>query len=353
MFAVKLVAQVKLVPTQEQREYLKKTLQAVNHAANKVSEGAFASKTFKRFDLHQQWYQTIRTETGLTAQIVALLFAKVADAYKLDTLTQRTFRPHGAISYDSRILRYILDKKKVSIWTVAGREHIPFVCGEYQTKLLEGQRGESDLVLVDGEFYLMAVCDVEDPPLREVNGMIGVDLGIAQIATDSEGNQYSAKAIRKVRRAMRRLRAGLQQCGSPSATPHLQRLRRRQSRFTKWVNQGHPPRRGRVISRRLVETAVRLGKALALEDLRGIRERGNGFHREMRFELRHWSFDPLKRFILYKAKRAGVPVVLLDPRNSSHTCSVCGYCDKHNRKSQSVSSASNVVWRGTLTLMWQ
>ena len=324
---MKLVAQVKLLPTQEQKEALKKTLEAANQAANRVSEGAFASKTFKRFDLHHEWYETIRTDTGLTAQIVALLFAKVADAYKQDRLTQRTFRPHGAISYDSRVLRYMLDKKIVSIWTVAGREHIPFVCGEYQTKLLEGQRGESDLVLVEGEFYLMAVCDVQDPPLREVNGMIGVDLGIAQIATDSEGNQYSGEPIRKVRRAMRRLRAGLQKHGSKSAKRHLARLRRRQSRFTKWVNH--------TISRRLVDTAATLGKALALEDLSGIRERGNGFNREMRFELGNWSFDQLKQFVLYKAKRAGVPVVLIDPRNSSRTCSSCGYCDKHNRKSQS------------------
>ncbi|WP_081495369.1 zinc ribbon domain-containing protein [Leptospirillum ferrooxidans] len=30
----------------------------------------------------------------------------------------------------------------------------------------------------------------------------------------------------------------------------------------------------------------------------------------------------------------GVPVVLIDPRNTSCTCSVCGHCEKNNRKSQ-------------------
>ncbi|WP_395093447.1 RNA-guided endonuclease InsQ/TnpB family protein, partial [Armatimonas sp.] len=336
MWVVKLVAQVKLLPTQEQREYLKKTLEAANQAANVVSDDAFASKVFKRFDLHYLWYETLRKDTGLTAQVVALLFAKVADAYKLDKLTQRSFRPHGAIAYDSRILRYMLDKKMVSIWTVNGRERIPFVCGDYQTRLLEGQRGESELVFVDGEFYLMAVCDVQDPPLREVNGVLGVDLGIAQLATDSEGNQYSGLEVRTLRRRMRRLRAGLQQCGSESAKRHLQRLRRRQSRFTKWVNHN--------ISRRLVETAAKLGKALALENLQGIRDRGNGlatgrsapsFNREMRFELGNWSFYQLLAMVEYKAKRAGLPVFLVDPAYTSRTCSVCGYCDKHNRKSQS------------------
>ncbi|WP_395094363.1 RNA-guided endonuclease InsQ/TnpB family protein, partial [Armatimonas sp.] len=324
---MKLVAQVKLLPTQKQREYLNKTLETANQAANIVSEGAFASKVFKRFDLQKLWYDSIRRNTGLTAQVAILLFAKVADAYKLDKLTKRSFRPHGAIAYDSRILRYMLDKKMVSIWTVNGREKIPFVCGDYQTRLLEGQRGESELCLVDGEFYLMAVCDIEDPPLREVNGFLGVDLGIVEIATDSEGNQYSGLEVRTLRRRMRRLRAGLQQCGSKSAKRHLQKLGRRQSRFTKWVNHN--------ISRRLVESAAKLGKALALENLSGIRDRGNGFSREMRFELGNWSFFQLLQRIEYKARRAGLPVVLVDPAYTSRTCSTCGYCDKHNRKSQS------------------
>ena len=337
---MKLVAQVKLLPTQEQREYLKKTLETANQAANRVSQWAFTERVFRRFDLHYQWYETLRKKTGLTAQVAILLFAKVADSYKLDKFTQRSFRPQGAIAYDSRILRYMLDKKMVSIWTVNGREKIPFVCGDYQTRLLEGQRGESELCFVDGEFYLMAVCDVEDPPLREVNGILGVDLGIVHLATDSEGNQYSGIEVRSLRRRMRKLRAGLQHTAkvykSKSAKRHLQRLRRRQSRFTKWVNHN--------ISRRLVETAAKLGRALALENLSGIRARGNGlatgrstpsFSKEMRFELGSWSFYQLLQMVEYKAKRAGLPVFLVDAAYTSRTCSACGYCDKHNRKSQS------------------
>jgi putative transposase len=39
--------------------------------------------------------------------------------------------------------------------------------------------------------------------------------------------------------------------------------------------------------------------------------------------------------IEYKARRAGLPVVLVDPRDTSRTCSACGFCDPRNRKSQS------------------
>ncbi|MHB8423290.1 MAG: zinc ribbon domain-containing protein, partial [Leptospirales bacterium] len=40
-------------------------------------------------------------------------------------------------------------------------------------------------------------------------------------------------------------------------------------------------------------------------------------------------------FILYKATMSGVPVLFVDPRNTSRQCSCCGYIDRKNRKSQS------------------
>lgn len=356
---MKLVAQIKLAPTPEQAELLRETMQQANDACNRISAWGWEAKRFKQFDLHAGCYHDLRHDTALSSQVVVRCIAKVADAYKLDKATPRTFRPLGSIAYDSRILRYRLDRFEVSIWTVGGRESIPFVCGDYQREMLATQQGESDLVLIDGQFYLLAVCEVEDPPLRQVDGVLGVDLGIVQIATDSEGRQYSGEAVRSLRRRSRRLRAGLQHQAkkykSKSAARHLARVRRRVSRFTRWVNHG--------ISRRLVEAAAASGKALALENLSGIRERGNGFNREMRFELGNWSFNQLAQFVVYKARRAGIPVIFVDPRNTSRTCSVCGYCDKANRKSQSrflclecgremnadLNAALNIAARGAVT----
>ncbi|WP_232502512.1 transposase [Leptospirillum ferrooxidans] len=46
------------------------------------------------------------------------------------------------------------------------------------------------------------------------------------------------------------------------------------------------------------------------------------------------GLDQLRRFIAYKAVLEGVSVVLVDPRNTSRICSVCGHCEQNNRKSQ-------------------
>jgi putative transposase len=48
-----------------------------------------------------------------------------------------------------------------------------------------------------------------------------------------------------------------------------------------------------------------------------------------------WAFLQLREFIEYKSVIAGVPVVLVDPRNTSRTCPECDHCEKANRKSQS------------------
>jgi transposase len=42
----------------------------------------------------------------------------------------------------------------------------------------------------------------------------------------------------------------------------------------------------------------------------------------------------LRAFIAYKARAAGVRLVLVDPAYTSQTCSRCGHCERANRKSQ-------------------
>ena len=53
--------------------------------------------------------------------------AKVADAYKLDKKTKRSFKPLGSIAYDSGIMTY-KPNNVVSLWCIDGRQKINFVC---------------------------------------------------------------------------------------------------------------------------------------------------------------------------------------------------------------------------------
>lgn len=323
---MKLTAQVKLLPTPEQADALKRTLVQANAACQFVSDTAWKTKTFRQYDLHRKCYQAIREQFGLSAQVTVRVIAKVADAYKLDRKTKRTFKTTGSIAYDDRILSWRLQDQTVSIWTVNGRLRIPFVCGERQLELLRTRQGESDLVLYKGMFFLSATCEVEEPKPVDVEGVLGVDLGVTNIAVDSDGEVHKASHINNVRRRYRRLRAKLQAKGTRSAKRKLKRLAGRERRFARDVNH--------CISKKLVAKAKDTNRAIALEDLKGIRERVT-VRRSQRATLHSWSFYQLRSFVTYKASRAGVPVFLVDPRNTSRTCPACGHVDKANRPSQS------------------
>jgi IS605 OrfB family transposase len=323
---MKLTAPVKLLPTLAQADALKFTLARANAACRFVSETAWDTRTFRPYDLHHRCYREVRERFGLSAQLTVRVIAKVADAYKLDHKNKRTFQPMGSIAFDDRILSWRLDDHTVSIWTVDGRVRIPFVCGERQWELLQQRQGESDLSFSQGRFFLSATCEVDEPQPVKVTGVLGVDLGIVNIAVDSDGEVHSGKAVNHVRYRHRLLRAKLQAKGTRSAKRKLKRLSGKERRFARNTNH--------CISKHLVAKAKDTTRALALEDLQGLRSRVP-VRRSQRATLHSWAFHQLRSFVTYKAKRAGVPLFLVDPRNTSRTCPACGHMDKGNRISQS------------------
>ena len=117
---MKLIAQVKLLPTPQQAVSLLDTLQAANAACNWISQVAWETKTFRQVPLHRLVYYPVREQFGLSAQLTVGCIAKVVASYQLNRRRQRCFKPTGAMAYDSRILRWSLKTREVSIWTLAG-----------------------------------------------------------------------------------------------------------------------------------------------------------------------------------------------------------------------------------------
>lgn len=324
---MKLIAQIKLQPTPGQADGLRRTLEAANAACNFISDMAWETRTFGKFALQKLCYEQVREQFGLSAQMTIRALAKVGDAYKLDKRTKRTFRSLASIAYDDRILSFALPNSSISIWTLDGRTSIPFVCGERQRQMLATRQGESDLLYHRGEWYLLVTCEVEEPEPLDVDEVLGVDLGVTNIATDSDGTIHSGSTIKNVRYRHRRLRNRLQKKGTLSAKRRLRRLAGQEARFAKDTNHA--------ISKALVREAQRTKRALALENLKHIRTRVRA-RKSQCTVLHSWSFFQLRAFVIYKARLVGVPVVLVDPRNTSRTCPVCGRIDKANRRSQAV-----------------
>jgi len=195
--------------------------------------------------------------------------------------------------------------------------------------MLQTRQGESDLALSHGSFFLLVTIEVEEAQPIEVEETLGVDLGVKNIAVDSDGDIHSASHINNVRYRHRRLRTKLQAKGTRSAKRKLKRLSGKERRFARDINH--------CISKQIVAKAKGTKQAIALEDLSGIRQRVT-VRRHQRATLHSWSFFQLRSFVEYKAQREGVPVILVDPKNTSRTCPRCGRVDKRNRPNQSTFS---------------
>src|SRR2546422_1027818 len=245
-----------------------------------------------------------------------------------DKSMQPTCKPEGALVYDPRVMSF-KGLTHVSLLTLQGRVLVPFRVGGYQESRMDAIKGQADLLYRKGVFYLAVTLEVPTPPPDEVTATLGVDLGIVNLATDSLGETFSGEQVEKNRKRMHALRQRLQKRGSKSAKRHLRKLSGREARFRKNTNH--------VISKRIVHKAKATRQGIALEELRHIRQRTERtVRRSQRSRHSSWSFAQLRFFLSYKAALVGVPLHLVDPRNTSKTCHVCGHCAKENRKSQAV-----------------
>jgi putative transposase len=321
-----LTMRIRLLPTDDQTAALLAVMERFNEAANFAAGVGFEAGVFSQPSIHKLAYRTIRERFGLNAQLAVRAIGKAVEVFKRDKTVCPVFKPHGAITYDERILSF-KGLNEVSLSTLEGRERVAIFFGEYQGKRFDRQKGQVDMTYVDGQFHLYATIKVpEDPPI-EIKDFLGVNMGLAEIAADSDGNTHSGKAVDDVRRKHNLQRKRLQRRGTKDARRKIKRLSRKEARFRRHENH--------CISKTLVEDAKRTGRGIAVEELTGIRERVTARGSDARNRLSGWSFSQLYTFLTYKAQLAGIPVEKIDPRNTSRTCAECGHCERSNRKNRS------------------
>jgi putative transposase len=345
---VKLVVQVKLLPTPTQAAALEATLRACNEAATWVSGVAFEKDVKKNFALLEHTYGEVKARWRLGAQAAQHVIKKTCDAYATLKANLRAgnlgkpaskryrratekpiiFRPEGAQPYDDRMLSWQIAERQISIWTVHGRvRDVAFTASREQLATLTLYRkGESDLVRHDSMWFLLATCEVPEAPLNaDPVDFLGIDLGIVNIATTSDGEIMAGRELNRVRVRERKLRTKLQKKNTPAAKRRLKKRKRKEARRAKDINHK--------IAKHVVAEAERTGRGIALENLAGIRERVR-LRKPQRATHSSWAFAQLGQFVAYKARRVGVPVVYVDPAYTTRTCAECGHIDRANRVSQ-------------------
>jgi putative transposase len=370
-----LTVSCKLKVSQSQAAKLDETLDALSlrdanangQALNWVNQNT-PEKVVNPLKLQSLCYYEIRARFGLSSNLARTtsrlrdqqICRRVASARKV---AQQKNRPVKALSlrdanankggfatYDARIFSFREKDWTVSLslrdananTTVEGRERFELAIGHYQREQLAGSNPKKTsgpltrtATLVkrkDGSYSIQICVEAKLPEQQNTAQVVGVDLGRTDIAHTSEGDNWNGQQLNRVRDHYSRLRAVLQRKASKGTRSSrrrcrelLQRLSGKERRFQSrqrcvaktWVNHR--------ISKAIVSRAKATNSAIALEDLTGIRERINQQPRSKaeRRRANSWAFYQLRQFLEYKARVAGVSLILVPPAYTSQTCHKC------------------------------
>ncbi len=178
------------------------------------------------------------------------------------------------------------------------------------------------------------------PPVQEVEGTIGVDIGIKVAAAYTLNHpcfplveQYLGKDLAWKQHQFLRRRAMLQKHashGSISARRALKRLRYREKKYVQT--------RCAQIAHEIVDLAVLTRSAIVVEDVTHLRKKwtkqatkGKKGAKKTRRQLNKWPYRVLLYKLIHLAQLQSVPVLPVQPHFTSQTCSHCGKRSKHSR----------------------
>ena len=331
---VRRTAITRLLIDDEQRKLLEQTITNWLRGCQIATDMAW-DDCHTKGDVQPLAYDAIREQTDLGSQHAILATHQAAEAItgclERQSKGRSTSKPtfsSPTITYDSRTMT-LFDDETVSLSTTESRIRCPLALPDsddgYQRQYLdsdEWQVTESTLTAHDGEYLLhlgfrrhktKTECDT-----AEDGTVLGVDLGIENLAVTSTACFISGRELDHRLREFEYVRAGLQETGTRSAHRTLVQSSKRELRYVRTVLH-------RASNTIIVEALRHDCDVIAFEDLTNIRDRTNAAWGHK------WAFRTLYEQVVYKAETAGVSVQQVDPRHTSLRCSECGHTAAENR----------------------
>jgi len=323
---------------------LEQTVDLFLWAAQYVVDHAFEGEyvTTSKTTLDDETYDDVRELTDrFNGGLVQAARNKAADACKSVVAKWKQGKkaskpqftaPH--VVYDHRTVTF--HDTYVSLATVDGRINADYVLPDDPDGTPHGEYLLSDDYEITGaelhyehgnwELHIRTKTEIEpDTPARTAteNGtVLGVDLGVNNLAVSSTGTFWTGDEFDHWRREYEQRRGDLQQCGTRWAHQNIEAVgRKEEGRYKVMLHR---------TSNELVAEARENGcSVIAFEDLTDIRERTGASWGHK------WAFKRLYQYVEYKAKEHGIDVQQVDPENTSRRCSHCGFTHPNNRSGES------------------
>jgi putative transposase len=337
----------KLAPTPEQRAELDATLVAFADACTFIADVARQEHTTNKVKVQHACYTDVRARFGLSANLAIRAIARVCAALKVKSKAHSTFAP-TSIDYDQRIFSFREWDWTFSLTLLHSRARLQAALGDYQKGRLKGHTPTSATLVKrrGGTYFLHIQIKSQAPRPHASRDVLGVDLGRRDIAHTSDDQNWSGQTLTALRDRYSRVRAALQKKASKGTRSTRRRCRQLLARLS---GQEHRFQRqtNHEISKDLVAHAYCSGRALALEDLTGIRERTNQHPRGTteRRRSNSWAFYQLRQFVAYKAEAAGIALHRVPAPYTSQMCHVCLHLgNRHGKRFACTNPAC--LWHG-------
>ncbi|QSW99586.1 transposase [Haloterrigena alkaliphila] len=322
---------------------LEDTVDTFLWSAQYVVDYAFKGEyvTTSKTTLDNETYNNVREKTdGFNGGLVQAARNKAAEACKSVVARwkngKQASKPHFTsphVVYDKRTATFHEDY--VSLATTEGRVEADYVLPDENSDTPHSEYLFSDeyettgaeLHSRDGNWVLHVNCktdvesDTSEQATTENGTVLGIDLGVNNLAVTSTGTFWTGDEFDHWRREYEKRRGSLQQCGTRWAHENSQSVgQKEEGRFKLMLHH---------ISNELVAEARENGcSVIAFEDLTDIRERTGASWGHK------WAFDRLYEYVEYKAEEYGIAVEQVDPENTSRRCSHCGFTHPDNRDSE-------------------
>ena len=286
-------------------------LTAERDAWNVCSGIAFTLGKNSIVELHREFYNQYRQSTNVPAQLLIEVERVVLAAYKsIKSNKHKVDKPavKSKLSFQTDKNSFTYKNGECSLLSIDGKR-VKFTFNAYPKlcSLLQQYKFKSPKVIYrNGRLQLILFFDIPDKP-QSNNQCIGVDLGIFNIASTSEGILYKDKHYLKQKRKLRYLKRCLQSKGTKSAKRHLKQVRHKESNCTK--NFVHH------LSKRIIQDTK--ADTVVLEDLNVQKLKAKKHKNNNKNRIAQVPFALLLFVITYKAHLHGKQVKTVNPAYTS------------------------------------
>lgn len=316
---MKRTIKCKMLPTPIMEQHLNSTLKEFADCCNDVLKIAIENKESNNIRIHHLCYKSMRSKYKLSANLVVRAMRRVSASmvrFKRKGGKPKQFKP-TSIDYDARIFAYRPKDESISITTTNGRIHVPLILGGYQKQALNGKTPTAATIVKKSKTWFAHIVIDELPETNDGTNILGVDLGINNIASCSTGKLIDGKTRKKFKESRNKIRASIQSKGTKGAKKLLKRLSGYENRRIRWENHN--------ISKQIIQESLDNNcGTIRMEKLTNIRKRTKVFNKHLNRMISGWSFGELQNFIEYKANRKGIKVEYVNPAYTSQTCNSCG-----------------------------